>query len=168
MDASNLLKPALQSGKLRCMGSTTYKEYRQHFEKDRALSRRFLKIDVSEPTVSDTVKILMGLKSYFEEFHKVKYTNEAIQGAVDLSVRHITDRKLPDKAIDIIDEAGARTKLVTEKKRKKKIGIQEIETVIAKIARIPPKSISRDDEKALISLLALRAWVKPRLLSNWL
>jgi len=152
MDASNLLKPALQSGKLRCMGSTTYKEYRQHFEKDRALSRRFLKIDVSEPTPEDAVKILMGLKSYFEEFHKVKYTDAAIQGAVDLSVRHITDRKLPDKAIDIIDEAGARTKLVDEKKRKKKIGIKEIESVIAKIARIPPKSISRDDEKALKSL----------------
>ena len=152
MDASNLLKPALQSGKLRCMGSTTYKEYRQHFEKDRALSRRFLKIDVSEPTPEDAVKILQGLKSYFEEFHKVKYTAEAIQGAVDLSVRHITDRMLPDKAIDIIDEAGARTKLVEEKKRKKKIGIKEIESVIAKIARIPPKSISRDDEKALKSL----------------
>jgi len=152
MDASNLLKPALQSGKLRCMGSTTYKEYRQHFEKDRALSRRFLKIDVSEPSIDDTVKILMGLKSYFEEFHDVKYTVEAIKGAVDLSVRHITDRKLPDKAIDIIDEAGARTRLVTAKKRKKKIGITEIESVIAKIARIPPKSISRDDEKALKSL----------------
>ena len=152
MDASNLLKPALQSGKLRCMGSTTYKEYRQHFEKDRALSRRFLKIDVPEPTAEDAVKILMGLKSYFEEFHKVKYSDAAIQGAVDLSVRHITDRKLPDKAIDIIDEAGARTKLVEEKKRKKKIGIKEIESVIAKIARIPPKSISRDDEKALKSL----------------
>lgn len=152
MDASNLLKPALQSGKLRCMGSTTYKEYRQHFEKDRALSRRFLKIDVSEPSAEDAVKILMGLKSYFEEFHKVKYTDAAIQGAVDLSVRHITDRKLPDKAIDIIDEAGARTKLVEEKKRKKKIDIKEIEAVIAKVARIPPKSISRDDEKALKSL----------------
>jgi ATP-dependent Clp protease ATP-binding subunit ClpA len=152
MDASNLLKPALQSGKLRCMGSTTYKEYRQHFEKDRALSRRFLKIDVSEPTAEDAVKILQGLKAYFEEFHDVTYTPAAIQGAVDLSVRHITDRKLPDKAIDIIDEAGARTKLVTEDKRKKKIGIKEIESVIAKIARIPPKSISRDDEKALKSL----------------
>ncbi len=152
MDASNLLKPALQSGKLRCMGSTTYKEYRQHFEKDRALSRRFLKIDVSEPTAEDAVKILQGLKSYFEEFHDVKYTSAAIQGAVDLSVRHITDRKLPDKAIDIIDEAGARTRLVEEKKRNKKIDIKEIESVIAKIARIPPKSISRDDEKALKSL----------------
>lgn len=152
MDASNLLKPALQGGKLRCMGSTTYKEYRQHFEKDRALARRFNKIDVSEPSPEDAVKILMGLKSYFEEFHKVKYTDEAIQGAVDLSVRHITDRKLPDKAIDVIDEAGARTRLVPEKKRKKKIGIEEIELVISKIARIPPKSISRDDEKALKSL----------------
>jgi len=152
MDASNLLKPALQSGKLRCMGSTTYQEYRQHFEKDRALSRRFLKVDVTEPTPEDAVKILMGLKSYFEEFHKVKYTAEAIQGAVDLAVRHITDRKLPDKAIDVIDEAGARQKLVDEKKRKKTIGIKEIEYVISKIARIPPKSISRDDEKALKSL----------------
>ena len=152
MDASNLLKPALQSGKLRCMGSTTYKEYRQHFEKDRALARRFNKVDVSEPTPEDAVKILMGLKSYFEEFHKVKYTDEAIQGAVDLSVRHVTDRKLPDKAIDVIDEAGARTRLVPENKRKKKIGIEQIELVISKIARIPPKSISRDDEKALKSL----------------
>ncbi len=152
MDASNLLKPALQSGKLRCMGSTTYKEYRQHFEKDRALARRFNKVDVSEPSPEDAVKILMGLKSYFEEFHKVKFTDEAIQGAVDLSVRHVTDRKLPDKAIDVIDEAGARTRLVPENKRKKKIGIEEIELVISKIARIPPKSISRDDEKALKSL----------------
>ena len=152
MDASNLLKPALQSGKLRCMGSTTYKEYRQHFEKDRALSRRFLKIDVSEPSSDDVVKILMGLKSYFEKFHDIKYTNAAIKASVDLSVRHITDRKLPDKAIDIIDEAGARTKLVEEKSRKKKIDTKEIESVVAKIARIPPKSISRDDEKALKSL----------------
>jgi len=152
MDASNLLKPALQSGKVRCMGSTTYKEYRQHFEKDRALSRRFLKIDVSEPTSEDAVKILMGLKGYFEEFHKVKYTDEAIQGAVDLSVRHVTDRKLPDKAIDVIDEAGARQRLLTEKERKKTIGVKEVEVVISKIARIPPKSISRDDEKALKSL----------------
>lgn len=152
MDASNLLKPALQSGKLRCMGSTTYKEYRQHFEKDRALSRRFLKVDVSEPTPDDAVKILQGLKSYFEEFHKVEYTDEAIEGAVTLAVRHVTDRKLPDKAIDVIDEAGARERLKPEGKRKKKIGIKEIEAVIAKIARIPPKSISRDDEKALKSL----------------
>ena len=152
MDASNLLKPALQSGKLRCMGSTTYKEYRQHFEKDRALARRFLKVDVGEPTPDDAVKILQGLKSYFEEFHDVKYTDEAIEGAVTLSVRHVTDRKLPDKAIDVIDEAGARQKLLDAKKRKKTIGIQDIELVISKIARIPPKSISRDDEKALKSL----------------
>jgi ATP-dependent Clp protease ATP-binding subunit ClpA len=152
MDASNLLKPALQSGKLRCMGSTTYKEYRQHFEKDRALSRRFLKIDVSEPTSDDAILILQGLKSYFEEFHKVEYTPEAITSAVQLAVRHITDRKLPDKAIDIIDEAGARTKLVPEDERKKIIGTKEIEAVVSKIARIPPKSISRDDEKALKSL----------------
>ncbi len=152
MDASNLLKPALQSGKLRCMGSTTYKEYRQHFEKDRALSRRFLKVDVSEPTSEDAVKILMGLKSYFEEFHKVTYTDEAIDGAVTLSVRHITDRKLPDKAIDVIDEAGARQRLLSKEDRKEVITIKEIEMVISKIARIPPKSISRDDEKALKSL----------------
>ena len=152
MDASNLLKPALQSGKVRCMGSTTYKEYRQHFEKDRALSRRFLKIDVSEPTPDDAVKILMGLKGYFEEFHKVKYTDEAIQGAVDLAVRHVTDRKLPDKAIDVIDEAGARQRLLPEKERKTTIGIKEVEYVISKIARIPAKSISRDDEKALKAL----------------
>lgn len=154
MDASNLLKPALQSGKLRCMGSTTYKEYRQHFEKDRALSRRFLKVDVSEPSSEDAVKILMGLKSYFEEFHNIKYTDEAIEGAVTLAVRHVTDRKLPDKAIDVIDEAGARQRLLPEKKRKKTITIKEIEYVISKIARIPPKSISRDDEKALKSLSA--------------
>ena len=152
MDASNLLKPALQSGKLRCMGSTTYKEYRQHFEKDRALSRRFLKVDVPEPNPDDSVKILMGVKSYFEDFHNVKYTDEAIQGAVDLSVRHITDRKLPDKAIDVIDEAGARQKLVSAKKRKKTITIKDIELVISKIARIPPKSLTRDDEKSLRSL----------------
>ncbi|NNE56986.1 MAG: ATP-dependent Clp protease ATP-binding subunit ClpA [Hellea sp.] len=154
MDASNLLKPALQSGKLRCMGSTTYKEYRQHFEKDRALSRRFLKVDVSEPTSDDAVKILMGLRSYFEEFHKVKYTDEAIEQAVTLAVRHITDRKLPDKAIDVIDEAGARERLKDKKDRKTTVGVKEIEYVIAKIARIPPKSLSRDDAKALKSLEA--------------
>ena len=107
MDASNLLKPALQSGQLRCMGSTTYKEYRQHFEKDRALARRFQKIDVNEPSIPDTIKILMGLKPYFEEFHKVKYSDDAIKSAVELSARHMNDRKLPDKAIDVIDESGA-------------------------------------------------------------
>ncbi len=159
MDASNLLKPALQNGKLRCMGSTTFKEYRQIFEKDRALARRFLKIDVTEPTAEDTVKILVGLKGHFEDFHNVKYTDEALQGAVDLAVRHITDRKLPDKAIDVIDEAGAKIKLMddakkTKSKRKKKVGIKEIEDVVSRIARIPPKSVSRDDTKALKTLPA--------------
>ncbi|MEM8921078.1 MAG: AAA family ATPase, partial [Pseudomonadota bacterium] len=119
MDASNLLKPALQNGQLRCMGSTTYKEYRQHFEKDRALARRFQKIDVSEPSVSDSVKILQGLKPYFEDFHGLKYTNEAVKSAVELSSRYITDRKLPDKAIDVIDEAGASQWLLPESKRRK-------------------------------------------------
>jgi len=152
MDASNLLKPALQSGKLRCMGSTTYKEYRQHFEKDRALARRFLKIDVVEPTPGDTVKILRGLKPYFEDFHQVSYTAEAIQASVDLAVRHITDRKLPDKAIDVIDEAGAFQKLQPKGKRKKTIGLKDIEAVVAKIARVPPKTVSRDDAKVLKSL----------------
>ena len=152
MDASNLLKPALASGTLRCMGSTTYKEFRQHFEKDRALVRRFQKIDVNEPTIEDTIKILKGLKTYYEEFHKLRYTNEAIKAAVDLSAKYITDRKLPDKAIDIIDEAGAGQMLVTESKRKKIIGVKEIESVVAKIARIPPKSVSKTDTEALKQL----------------
>ncbi|MBI1237404.1 MAG: ATP-dependent Clp protease ATP-binding subunit ClpA [Alphaproteobacteria bacterium] len=152
MDASNLLKPALQSGSLRCMGSTTYKEFRQHFEKDRALARRFQKIDVTEPSRDDTVKILQGLKPYFEKFHDVRFTNEAVKTAVDLSARYITDRKLPDKAIDVIDEAGARMRLLPPSKRKKTIGVKEVETVVAKIARIPEKSVSKDDETALKSL----------------
>jgi len=152
MDASNLLKPALASGTLRCMGSTTYKEFRQHFEKDRALVRRFQKIDVNEPTIEDTLKILKGLKTYYEEFHKLRYTNEALKAAVDLSARYITDRKLPDKAIDIIDEAGASQMLLPESKRKKTIGLKEIETVVAKIARIPPKSVSKSDTEALKQL----------------
>ncbi|MBI1406969.1 MAG: ATP-dependent Clp protease ATP-binding subunit ClpA [Caulobacter sp.] len=152
MDASNLLKPALASGTLRCMGSTTYKEFRQHFEKDRALVRRFQKIDVNEPTISDTIKILKGLKTYYEEFHKLKYTNDAIKTAVDLSARYITDRKLPDKAIDVIDEAGAGQMLLPESRRKKTIGVKEIEAVIAKIARIPPKSVSKTDTEALKQL----------------
>jgi ATP-dependent Clp protease ATP-binding subunit ClpA len=152
MDASNLLKPALASGTLRCMGSTTYKEFRQHFEKDRALVRRFQKIDVNEPTVEDTVKILKGLKTYYEDFHKLRYTNDAIRGAVELSARYITDRKLPDKAIDIIDEAGASQMLLPEAKRKKIIGLKEIEAVVAKIARIPPKSVSKSDTEALQQL----------------
>ncbi|MBX3479218.1 MAG: ATP-dependent Clp protease ATP-binding subunit ClpA [Caulobacter sp.] len=152
MDASNLLKPALASGSLRCMGSTTYKEFRQHFEKDRALVRRFQKIDVNEPTISDTIKILKGLKTYYEDFHKLKYTNDAIKTAVDLSARYITDRKLPDKAIDVIDEAGAGQMLLPESRRKKTIGVKEIEAVIAKIARIPPKSVSKTDTEALKQL----------------
>jgi ATP-dependent Clp protease ATP-binding subunit ClpA len=152
MDASNLLKPALQSGQLRCMGSTTYKEYRQHFEKDRALARRFQKIDVVEPTIEDTIKIVMGLKPYFEEFHGLKYTNEAIRTAVDLSARYITDRKLPDKAIDVIDEAGAAQWLVPENKRRKQIGAREVEVVISKMARIPAKQVSKSDAEQLKSL----------------
>jgi ATP-dependent Clp protease ATP-binding subunit ClpA len=154
MDASNLLKPALASGALRCMGSTTYKEFRQHFEKDRALVRRFQKIDVNEPTVEDTLKILKGLKVYYEEFHKLKYTAEALKTAVDLSAKYITDRKLPDKAIDVIDEAGAGQMLLPEARRKKVIGVKEIEAVVAKIARIPPKSVSKTDTEALKSLEA--------------
>jgi ATP-dependent Clp protease ATP-binding subunit ClpA len=154
MDASNLLKPALASGALRCMGSTTYKEFRQHFEKDRALVRRFQKIDVNEPTVEDTLKILKGLKVYYEEFHKLKYTNEALKTAVDLSAKYITDRKLPDKAIDVIDEAGASQMLLPEARRKKTIGVKEIEAVVAKIARIPPKSVSKTDTEALKQLEA--------------
>ena len=152
MDASNLLKPALASGTLRCMGSTTYKEFRQHFEKDRALVRRFQKIDVNEPTVEDTIKILKGLKTYYEDFHKLRYTNDAIKAAVELSARYITDRKLPDKAIDIIDEAGAGQMLLPESRRKKVIGIKEVEAVVAKIARIPPKSVSKTDTEALKQL----------------
>ncbi len=152
MDASNLLKPALQGGKLRCMGSTTYKEFRQHFEKDRALSRRFQKIDVTEPSIPDAIKILQGLKPYFEEHHSIKYTAEAIKMAVELSARYINDRKLPDKAIDVIDEAGAAQHLVTESKRRKTIGAKEIENVVAKIARIPAKNVSKDDAEVLKDL----------------
>jgi ATP-dependent Clp protease ATP-binding subunit ClpA len=149
MDASNLLKPALAAGTLRCIGSTTYKEYRQHFEKDRALVRRFQKIDVNEPTVPDAVEILKGLKTAFEDFHKLKYTNEAIKAAVELSARYIHDRKLPDKAIDVIDETGASQMLVPENKRKKTIGLKEIEATVATMARIPPKTVSKDDAEVL-------------------
>jgi len=152
MDASNLLKPALSGGTIRCIGSTTYKEFRNHFEKDRALLRRFQKIDVNEPTIEDTVKILAGLRTAFEEHHKVKYTPDAIKSAVELSARYINDRKLPDKAIDVIDEVGAMQMLVPLAKRKKTITSREIEQVIATMARIPPKSVSTDDTKALESL----------------
>jgi len=152
MDASNILKPALQSGALRCMGSTTYKEYRGYFEKDRALVRRFQKIDVYEPSIDDTVKILKGLKPYFEEHHRVRYTNDALKTAVELAARYITDRKLPDKALDVIDEVGASRMLLPENRRKKTISVKDVEEVVAMIARIPPKSVSRDDRAALASL----------------
>ncbi len=149
MDASNLLKPALAQGTLRCIGSTTYKEYRQYFEKDRALVRRFQKIDVNEPSIPDAVEIMKGLKPYYEEFHKVRYTNEAVKAAVELSARYIHDRKLPDKAIDVIDESGASQMLLPESRRRKTIGIKEIEATIATMARIPPKSVSKDDAEVL-------------------
>ncbi len=152
MDASNLLKPALQSGTLRCIGSTTYKEYRSYFEKDRALVRRFQKIDVNEPSVEDAVKILRGLKPYYEKHHRVRYTAEAIRTAVELSSRYINDRKLPDKAIDVIDEVGAAQMLVPAHRRKKLITVKDVEAVVAKIARIPPKSVSRNDQEALKNL----------------
>ncbi len=152
MDASNLLKPALQSGLLRCIGSTTYKEYRSYFEKDRALVRRFQKIDILEPSIEDTVKILRGLKPYYEDHHNVRFTNEAIRTAVELSARYIGDRKLPDKAIDVIDEVGASQMLVPESKRKKTIGVKDVEAVVAKMARIPPKTVSKDDRAALKNL----------------
>ncbi|WNJ93176.1 ATP-dependent Clp protease ATP-binding subunit ClpA [Bosea sp. 685] len=152
MDASNLLKPALASGGLRCIGSTTYKEYRQYFEKDRALVRRFQKIDVNEPSIPDAIEILKGLKPYFEEFHKLRYTADAIKAAVELSARYIHDRKLPDKAIDVIDETGASQMLVAENKRKKVIGVKEVEAAIATMARIPAKTVSKDDAEVLRNL----------------
>ncbi|MGD9479149.1 ATP-dependent Clp protease ATP-binding subunit ClpA [Shinella sp. G-2] len=152
MDASNLLKPALSSGAIRCIGSTTYKEYRQFFEKDRALVRRFQKIDVNEPTIDDTIEIMKGLKPYFEEYHKLKYSNEAIKTAVELSARYINDRKLPDKAIDVIDETGAAQMLLPVGKRRKLITEKEIEATIATMARIPPKTVSKDDEQVLAGL----------------
>jgi ATP-dependent Clp protease ATP-binding subunit ClpA len=152
MDASNLIKPVLANGSLKCMGSTTYQEYRGIFEKDRALARRFQKIDVKEPTVEETYQILKGLKSRFEDHHGVKYTDKALQLAAELSERYINERFLPDKAIDVIDEAGAYQRLQTAGKRKKTIGTHEIEDVVAKIARIPPKSVSSNDKESLRNL----------------
>ncbi len=152
MDASNLLKPALAQGGLRCIGSTTYKEFRQYFEKDRALVRRFQKIDINEPSIPDTIEILKGLKPYFEEFHKLRYTHDAVKAAVELSARYIHDRKLPDKAIDVIDETGASQMLTPEHKRKRVIGVKEIEATVATMARIPPKSVSKDDAEVLQNL----------------
>ncbi len=152
MDASNLLKPALSSGTIRCIGSTTYKEYRQFFEKDRALVRRFQKIDIKEPSVPDSIEIMKGLKPYFEEFHSVKYSDDAMKAAVELSARYINDRKLPDKAIDVVDETGASQMLLPAEKRKKTIGVEDIEATIATMARIPPKSVSKDDAVVLSNL----------------
>ncbi len=152
MDASNLIKPMLASGDLRCIGSTTYQEYRGIFEKDRALSRRFQKIDVTEPSVEETVKILKGLKSRFEEHHQVKYSHQAIRIAAELSHKYINERFLPDKAIDVIDEAGATQKLLPPSRRKKTIGVSEIETVVARMARVPPKTVSTSDKDVLRNL----------------
>jgi len=152
MDASNLLKPALAQGTLRCIGSTTYKEYRNYFEKDRALVRRFQKIDVNEPSIEDTIKILQGLKANYEKHHKVRYTPEAIKAAVELSAKYIHDRKLPDKAIDVIDEVGASRMLLPEGKRRKTVTVKDVEDIVAKIARIPPKSVSTDDREQLRNL----------------
>ena len=152
MDASNLLKPALSSGAIRCIGSTTYKEFRQFFEKDRALVRRFQKIDVNEPELDDAIEIMKGLKPYFEDYHKVTYEDDAVKAAVELSARYINDRKLPDKAIDVIDETGARQMLVPADQRKKVIAVSDIEETIATMARIPPKTVSKDDEMVLSNL----------------
>jgi ATP-dependent Clp protease ATP-binding subunit ClpA len=152
MDASNLLKPALAQGTLRCIGSTTYKEFRNYFEKDRALVRRFQKIDVQEPSVEDAIKILRGLKTAYEKHHKVRYTDDAIRGAVELAAKYINDRKLPDKAIDVIDEAGAARMLMPEGKRRKTVTLKDVEEMVSKIARIPPKSVSADDKEVLRTL----------------
>ncbi|PJI44417.1 ATP-dependent Clp protease ATP-binding subunit ClpA [Ferrovibrio sp.] len=154
MDASNLLKPALASGALRCIGSTTYKEFRSYIEKDRALLRRFQKIDVNEPTPADAIKILKGIKGYYEQHHGVRYTEDAIKAAVELAAKYINDRKLPDKAIDVIDEVGAAELMKPESKRRKTIGVKEVEAIVAKIARIPPKSVSREDKESLRNLEA--------------
>jgi ATP-dependent Clp protease ATP-binding subunit ClpA len=152
MDASNLIKPVLASGDLRCIGSTTFQEFRGVFEKDRALARRFQKIDITEPSVSETIEILRGLKSRFEEHHQVKYTNEALVTAAELSARHINDRYLPDKAIDVIDEAGARQRMAPEDQRKELLDEHDIEQIIANMARIPAKQVSRSDRDALKNL----------------
>ena len=152
LDASNLLKPALASGSMRCIGSTTYKEYRQFFEKDRALVRRFQKIDVSEPTIPDAIEIIKGLRPYYEDYHKLKYTDDALKAAVELSARYINDRKLPDKAIDVIDETGASQMLLGTEDRKVLIDVEDIENTIASMARIPPKSVSKSDTELLAGL----------------
>jgi ATP-dependent Clp protease ATP-binding subunit ClpA len=152
MDASNIIKPVLASGDMKCIGSTTYQEFRGIFEKDRALARRFQKIDITEPTIEETVKILQGLKSRFEEHHKVRYTNQALRSATELTDRYITDRHLPDKAIDIIDEAGASQRLLPPSRRKKTIGVTDIENIVAKVARIPPKTVNSTDKDVMKNL----------------
>ena len=152
MDASNIIKPVLASGELKCIGSTTYQEYRGIFEKDHALTRRFQKIDVSEPSINETVKILEGLKSRFEEHHNIKYTKQALRAAAELTERYVNDRQLPDKAIDVIDEAGAAQKLLSESKRKKTVGVNDIEGIVAKIARIPSKTVSSNDKNIIKNL----------------
>ena len=152
MDASNLIKPLLSSGKLRCMGSTTYQEYQSVFEKDRALARRFQKIDVVEPSVDDTTKILQGLKEKYENHHGIRYTNKALRAAAQLSAKYINERFLPDKAIDVIDEAGAKQQLVAASKRKKVINNSDIESIVAKMARIPEKSVSSTEKDSLKTL----------------
>ena len=152
MDASNMLKPALQAGTLRCIGSTTYKEFRGHFEKDRALARRFQKIDIAEPSLPDAVKILRGLKPHYEAFHGIRYTFDAMSAAVELSDKYLHDRKLPDKAIDVMDEVGAAQMLVAPTRRKKTIGVRDVEDVIARMARIPAKNVSRRDKESLAGL----------------
>ncbi len=152
MDASNIIKPVLASGDMKCIGSTTYQEYRGIFEKDRALSRRFQKIDVTEPSIDETIKILQGLKQRFEEHHNIKYTNQALRSAVVLTDRYITDRHLPDKAIDIIDEAGASQRLLAPSKRKKTVGVHDIENIVAKVARIPPKTVNSTDKDVMKNL----------------
>ena len=152
MDASNIIKPVLASGDIKCIGSTTYQEFRGIFEKDRALARRFQKIDVSEPSIEETIKILQGLKSRFEEHHEVRYTNQSLRSAAELSERYITDRHLPDKAIDIIDEAGASQRLLPPSRRKKTIGVQDMETIVAKVARIPPKTVTTSHRDMMMNL----------------
>jgi ATP-dependent Clp protease ATP-binding subunit ClpA len=152
MDASNLLKPMLAAGEIKCIGSTTYQEYRGIFEKDRALSRRFQKVDITEPSVEETVEILRGLKSHFEDHHEVRYLVPALRSAAELAARYINDRYLPDKAIDVIDEAGAQNRLVPASKRKKTVGVADVEKVVSKMARIPPKTVSTSDKNALQSL----------------
>ena len=152
MDASNLLKPALQSGQLKCMGSTTYKEFRNYFEKDRALSRRFQKVDVEEPSLADTILILNGLKSIYESHHKIKYSSSSLKAAAELSQKYINDRKLPDKAIDVMDETAAAQNLISKSKRKKTIGVKEVEETVSKMARVPSRSISRDDKTLLSNI----------------